>query len=141
MSGPSCRASAPRGCWCRSDVSEWNHWRAPIIVGNDVPALNDGPVLVTVEYRVAPDHAQAFLEAMQRYGRVRRRDGASRWGIFRDLQHPDIYLESFVVTSWAEHLRQHDRITRADSDAEQMVRSQADGEPVIRHLVYAPAGK
>ena len=50
-------------------------------------------------------------------------------------------LESFVVTSWAEHLRQHDRITRADSDAEQMVRSQADGEPVIRHLVYAPAGK
>jgi hypothetical protein len=96
---------------------------------------------VTVEYRVAADHAQAFLEAIQRYGRVRRRDGASRWGIFRDLQHPDVYLESFVVTSWAEHLRQHDRITRADSDAELIVRSQADGEPVIRHLVYAPPEK
>jgi hypothetical protein len=123
------------------DVTAWNHWRAPIIVGDHVPALNDGPVLVTVEYRVAPDHAQAFLEAMQRYGRVRRRDGASRWGIFRDLQHPDVYLESFVVTSWAEHLRQHERLTRADGEVEQSVRSHAGGEPVVRHLIYAQSEK
>jgi MFS family permease len=119
------------------DVSLWNHWRAPVIVGNAAPSLEAGPVLVTVEYRVAPEHARAFLEAMQQYGRVRRRDGASRWGIFRDLKYPDVYLESFVVTSWAEHLRQHERLTRADSDLEQMVRSHADGEPVVRHLVYA----
>jgi MFS family permease len=119
------------------DVNLWNHWRAPVIVGNAAPSLEAGPVLVTVEYRVDPEHAQAFLEAMQQYGRVRRRDGASRWGIFRDLEYPDVYLESFVVTSWAEHLRQHERLTRADSDLEQMVRSHADGEPVVRHLIYA----
>jgi MFS family permease len=120
-----------------ANVSAWNHWRMPDIIGNAVPGLDDGPVLVTVEYHVGPEHAHAFLEAMQRYGRVRRRDGASRWGIFRDLEHPDVYLESFVVTSWAEHLRQHDRMTRADSDLEQRVRGHADGEPVVRHLIYA----
>jgi hypothetical protein len=46
-------------------------------------------------------------------------------------------LESFVVTSWAEHLRQHDRITQADSELEQRVRSHAVEEPIVRHLIFA----
>jgi len=41
---------------------------------------------------------------------------APGWGICRDLEATDIYLETFVVNSWAEHLRQHDRLTRADSE-------------------------
>jgi hypothetical protein len=73
-------------------------------------------VLVTVEYRVEAQNAKPFLEAMHRYGRVRRRDGASRWGIFRDVDQADVYLETFLVTSWAEHLRQHERLTRGDSE-------------------------
>jgi MFS family permease len=124
-----------------ADVSPWNHWRMPPLAGNAVPGLDEGPVLVTVEYRVDPDQAPAFLEAMERYGRVRRRDGASRWGIFRDVEHRNVYLESFIVTSWAEHLRQHERLTRADSDLEQTVRRHADGEPVVRHLIYARSEK
>ena len=58
-------------------------------------------MLVTVEYHVNAEHAEAFLQAMQQYGRVRRRDGASRWGIFRDPEHADRYLETFIVDSWA----------------------------------------
>jgi len=124
-----------------ADVSPWNHWRMPTIGEHGVPGLDEGPVLVTVEYRVQPNEAPVFLEAMHRYGRVRRRDGASRWGIFRDLERPDVYLESFLVSSWAEHLRQHERFTRADRDAEQEVRKHVDGEPIVRHLIYAEAEK
>jgi transmembrane secretion effector len=74
---------------------------------------------------------------MQKYGRVRRRDGASRWGVFRDLEHADVYLETLLVTSWAEHLRQHERLTRGDSELEQRIRSHTRGEPIVRHLIHA----
>src|SRR5216683_2474829 len=35
-----------------TDVSPWNHWRMPAIVKDLRPELDEGPVLVTVEYRV-----------------------------------------------------------------------------------------
>jgi hypothetical protein len=73
---------------------------------------------------------------MHEFGRVRRRDGASRWGVCRDLEAADRYLETFIVSSWAEHLRQHDRITRADSHLEERLRRCVQAEPRVRHLVY-----
>jgi MFS family permease len=118
------------------DVSPWNHWRMPAIVRDAAPELTQGPVLVTVEYHVKPDEVRPFLQAMERYGRVRRRDGASRWGIFRDVERPDVYLETFIVTSWAEHLRQHERLTRADSELEEQINRHTRGEAVVRHLIY-----
>jgi MFS family permease len=119
-----------------ADVSPWNHWRMPAIVKDVAPALEQGPVLVTVEYLVDPQHTKQFLQTMHRYGRVRRRDGASQWGIFRDVEHPDVYLETFLVSSWAEHLRQHERSTRGDRDLEDRLHSYARGEPNVRHLIY-----
>ncbi len=115
------------------DLTPWNHWRTPV-VGASVDLI--GPILVTVEYDVAPERVPDFIEAMREYGRVRRRDGASRWGICRDLEIPNRYLETFIVSSWAEHLRQHDRITRADSQIEERLRSCTIGEPSVRHLLY-----
>jgi quinol monooxygenase YgiN len=113
----------------------------PAIVDAARPGLDEGPVLVTVEYHVDSHHANAFLAAMQQYGRVRRRDGATRWGVFRDLEKPGVYLESFVVTSWAEHLRQHERLTRADSEIEREVLARTAGKPAVRHLIYAEPKK
>jgi len=117
------------------DVSPWNHWRMPAIVKDAAPALEQGPVLVTLEYVVDQEHAKQFLEAMRRFGRVRRRDGATRWGIFRDLEHPDLYLEVFLVSSWAEHLRQHERLTRGDRELEDRLHGYVRGDPKVRHLV------
>jgi MFS family permease len=119
------------------DVTPWNHWRMPIIPDGLELALESGPVLVTVEYVVNPEQASDFLKTMHRFERVRRRDGASRWGIYRDTEHPDVYLETFIVHSWAEHLRQHERITRADRALEERVNSYTSKEPKVRHLVYA----
>jgi hypothetical protein len=93
--------------------------------------------LVTVEYRVAPERSGKFVLEMQRFGRIRRRDGAYRWGVFRDTSDPTRYLETFLVASWAEHLRQHERVTMADRAIEDRVRSfNADGAPpMVTHLV------
>jgi MFS family permease len=119
------------------DVSPWNHWRMPTIIKAAGPGLDDGPVLVSVEYHVDATDVDAFLNAMEAYGRIRRRDGASRWGIFRDVEQPDRYVETFIVNSWAEHLRQHDRLTLADRAVVDGVREHVRDEPIVKHLIYA----
>ena len=119
------------------DLTPWNHWRMPAIRRDALPSLDEGPVLVTVEYQVPAQDAQRFLDAIEQYGLVRRRDGASRWGIFRDVERADVYLEVFEVSSWAEHLRQHERFTRADAALEQEISRCAQSQPVTRHLIYA----
>jgi len=119
------------------DVTPWNHWRMPVIPDEIKLGLESGPALVTVEYVVDRNHTADFLKAMHRLGRIRRRDGATDWGIYRDTEHPDIYLESFIAPSWAEHLRQHERFTRADHVLEEKISSYTVKEPNVRHFIYA----
>lgn len=120
-----------------TDVSPWNHWRMPAMVNALRPELDRGPVLVTLEYRVNRERAGEFLEAIHEYSRVRRRDGAYRWGVYRDLEDPDRFVETFLVRSWAEHLRQHERSTKADREVEDRLKTHVTGVPTVRHLVAA----
>lgn len=122
------------------DLSTWNHWPVPAPVEELGHDLEDGPVLVTVEYRVDPEQVTAFVEAVHGLGRLRRRDGASRWGIYFDTDAPDRYIETFIVSSWAEHLRQHERAIAADRLVEEAVRRQVREGPVVRHYLYADRG-
>jgi hypothetical protein len=119
------------------DLSPWNHWRLPTVVKENEPGLHAGPVLVTIEYVVDNERAKEFIEAVHQFERVRRRDGATRWGIFHDTEIPDRYVETFLVHSWAEHLRQHDRQTVADRKLEDRVRSFLRDDPQVRHLIFA----
>jgi MFS family permease len=99
-----------------------------------------GLVLVTAEWRVPPESAVAFVEAMRPVGQARRRTGARLWGLFRDIEDPESFLEVFTVADWTEHLRQHiERGTAMDRDAEERARSLVvpGTEPRVRHLVLA----
>ena len=71
--------------------------------------------------------------------RLRRRDGATRWGLFRNSADPDHYIETFLVPSWAEHLRQHTRTTVADQMMQQssLTLQKPGTEPVINHFIAA----
>ena len=92
------------------------HWPEPTLMVDRPP--DHGPVLVTVEYLIEPAHASEFMRAMQPMRKIRRRDGAIRWGLFEDAAVPGKYIETFVVESWAEHLRQHERMTVSDRGLE-----------------------
>ena len=120
-----------------ADLTPWNHWRMPAILEDEATLVE--AVIVTVRYRIRPHRADRFLAAMEKYGRVRRRDGASWWGVFRDLEQPDVYLETFLVWSWAEHVRQHERFTRADRDVEAEIREHIEEDPVAQHYIQAAA--
>jgi MFS family permease len=120
-----------------ADLSPAMHWNAPIVVSE--PHLEDGPVLVLVEYRIDPQQAPEFIQTMQALRLVRRRDGAIRWGLFSDTADPSRCVETFVVESWAEHLRQHERFTIADRAAAERVRAFHIGveAPKVSHLISA----
>jgi MFS family permease len=76
--------------------------------------VEDGPVLVTVDYLLAPGNADAFLNAATDLRRIRRRTGATRWHLHRDLEDTDLFTETFLVGSWDEHERQHAHLERGD---------------------------
>lgn len=88
-------------------------WHAMATLVNR-PQLQDGPVLVSVTYHVDRANAAAFAEEMRIAGEHRRRDGAMQWGIYRDVDDPETFVETFMAASWAEHLRQRERPTRDD---------------------------
>ena len=110
-------------------------WPAPIVHHDLEP--DRGPVLVTVEYQIDPQRAREFAVAMREVRRIRLRDGSLQWGLFNDSAEPGLYTEMFLVSSWAEHLRQHERVTVADRDLEERARAFhiGGGRPVVRHLI------
>lgn len=112
-------------------------WPAPI-VHDELEVKDDrGPVLITVEYRIASESARDFASAMRDVRRIRLRDGALQWGLFVDSTDPGRYTEVFLAKSWLEHLRQHERVTMTDTDVVLQARAFHVGEapPVVQHLI------
>ncbi len=119
----------------------WSHPypRAPIMSPLLTPRLEQRRVLVTIEYQIDPSQAQHFVAAITKVKFIRKRNGASRWDLFQDTEVAGRYLEVFWVDSWAEHLRQHERITVSDQSITDEVKSFhiAAELPKVTHLVSA----
>jgi Transmembrane secretion effector len=58
------------------NVTPSGHWPQPVLV-EDI-AGDRGPVLVTIEYRIALDRREQFLRLLHVLGRSRCRDGMAR---------------------------------------------------------------
>jgi MFS family permease len=100
------------------------------------PRPETGPVLVSVEYTVAPDKEAAFLAAMDSVRRSRLRTGGTRWELYRDGEHPDRFVEAYRVPTWDEHLRQHGgRMTGSDRQSEEAADALSDPPPRVSHLL------
>jgi MFS family permease len=99
--------------------------------------IDSGPVVVTVEYRIAVDDAEPFRLAMRELRRVRRRDGAKRWSLMQDMEAPEIWIERYHSPNWVEHLRRQHRFTVADREIERRALDfhQGEGPPRVRHLI------
>jgi MFS family permease len=121
----------------KMDMTPSMRWLVPMAVIEPKP--DQGPVLVTLEYHIDPGRSADFNKAMREMGRIRRRDGAMSWGLWRDIADASRYVETFFIESWAEHMRQHERITNADRATEDLVRTFHVGkEPLaVFHFVSA----
>nr|WP_297353196.1 MFS transporter [uncultured Caldimonas sp.] len=102
-----------------------------------------GPVLITIEYRIDPAHADEFRAVMEETRRARLRQGALSWELFRDTADPTRYIEYLVDESWVEHLRRFDRFTAADDAlrARRLRFHVGDGPPIVTRSVAEPIGR
>lgn len=104
------------------------------------PRPEAGPVLISITYDVDPEQATEFAHAIDGLKLIRLRDGALRWGLFRDPADPSRYVETFLVDSWSEYLRQRERFTMEDLLVRERVYAYHRGElpPPITRMIYTP---
>jgi MFS family permease len=144
--GPLLGLRAPFRAIAPEELLPAGDWPAPALVDSEAPS---GPVMVSVEYRPREELCDDFLAELYDARFSRRRTGASSWRIWRDSADPSRFLEQFVVASWQEHLRQHERVSVRDQERLQRIAamSQAGRAPRVTHWTmpaiapHAPATK
>lgn len=98
------------------DLSASSHWPAPEI-GLDEDGLDQrGPVMLMVEYQIRAADEAAFVAAANEWSGECWRDGAFEWRLYQSADDPSIWIEAFSVSSWEEHLAQHEHVSKADQD-------------------------
>lgn len=98
----------------------------PKLAPLELPAelAQDGvAVMITLEYAINPERFREFEELMHEVGAIRRRSGATFWGLFVEGPMRATYFEYFVVESGLDARRMHDRMT--DPERELMGRAHA----------------
>ena len=101
-----------------------------------------GPIVVTIEYRVATDQARAFYRAMLDMESIRHRTGGYSWSLSRDIGDPELWIERYHAPTWHDYLRQRSRPTAADMKAwdRALAYHRGDGPVRIRRLLERPYG-
>jgi hypothetical protein len=115
---------------------------APLETAHDFPLApkpDDGPVTVTVESIIRPEDREEFLSLVEQLRLVFLRTGALLYRVDENLENPGTFRTEMLVASWAEHVRQHARTTKAEAEiAERAWRLHAgEDEPVVRHYIKA----
>jgi MFS family permease len=110
-------------------------WREP---DTELPIEpRSGPIVITLEHRVAQENVVRFLAAMQERRRIRLRDGARGWTLLRDLSDPQRWIERYHVPTWLEYIRHNQRRTHADAlNSETLRLLRVDGaDPVVHRMI------
>lgn len=115
-------------------------WTEP---ATEVPVQpNSGPIVITIEYRIAAGDVLAFLAAMNERRRMRLRDGARHWTLLRDLNDPQLWLERYHVPTWLDYVRHNQRRTQADLEHLDRVRALHIGPeaPRVHRMIERQTG-
>jgi predicted MFS family arabinose efflux permease len=115
------------------DLTPSLHWRTPMFVHRVED--DQGPILLTVEYRIDPKDTGPFLTLMHEIGRERKRDGAYAWGVFKDTQAAGRIVETFLIQSLLELRHLRTRVTKADRIIEDEARAFLNEPPKVTFLV------
>ena len=101
-----------------------------------------GPLVVEIEYRVAPDNARAFHNVMQDVQLSRQRNGAYGWSIARDIADPELWTERYHCPTWLDYLRQRNRATQSERALHQRaIDFHLGPDPIrVRRMLERPFG-
>ncbi|MCW5720152.1 MAG: MFS transporter [Devosia sp.] len=96
-----------------------------------------GPIMVMIDYRIAQEDIPRFLGLMAERRRIRIRDGARQWALLRDLEQPELWVESYHVPTWIDYVRHNLRRTKADADNIEQLRTlhRGEGLPQVHRMI------
>jgi MFS family permease len=77
-----------------------------------------GPIIVEIDYRVTLADAASFYRTMLDVQLSRRRYGAYRWSVARQISNPQVWVERVHYPTWHDYLRQHHQLTLAEEALE-----------------------
>jgi MFS family permease len=80
------------------------------------PDHDDGPITVTIRYTIAKENREKFYALMQGVQAALRRNGAFDCRLDESLDRPGQFRLEFQLSTWADHLRQTNRMTVDDRD-------------------------
>jgi hypothetical protein len=128
--------------WKRAAPELTPFLEAEPVAGEDEEATDPalaGPVRISIYYQVTVENYAEFTRAIHQLRRVRLRDGALRWGIYRDAINPELLNETFIMESWLDYLRSRERHTAADERIREQVWALHRGSerPRIGYQLYA----
>jgi MFS family permease len=145
VSGVLMCASALIGVWLRMPRVSAQGEEPQLL--EDPPVLlelegGSGPLVVEIEYRVAPDRARAFHDVMQEVQLIRQRNGAYGWSLARDIAEPDVWTERYHFPTWHDYLRGRNRLTQAERMLEQLAIdfNIGSGRLRVRRRIQRPFG-
>ena len=115
-----------------------NRWREPSLALDLKP--RSGPIVISIEYVIREENLHDFLDVMVERRRIRRRDGARHWTLKRDLENPEIWVESYHTPTWHEYIRHNLRMTHADAVVRDKLMALHNGTepPKVRRMIERP---
>jgi Transmembrane secretion effector len=99
-----------------------------------------GPIAIMIEYIIREEDVPAFLDVMAERRRIRRRDGARQWTLSRDLENPELWMETYHTPTWVEYVRHNQRMTQADAVISERIRKLHSGAepPRVHRMIERP---
>ena len=117
------------------DLTPARVWSAPELAYPIEP--EQGPVLVTIEFRIDPALTDEFVAVMRESRRIWLSNGLLAWELFHDVSDPGHFIEHLVDESWAEYVRRNERVTAAYVALREQKNAfhTLDEAPVVRRFV------
>ena len=112
---------------------------APLDHAHDLAVVSDpdeGPIAITIDYQIDSEDREEFWVVMQEVQAACRRNGAFQCRLDESLDQPGLFRLQYLVSTWAEHLRQNMRMTVEDTRAfkKSWDLHAGDSEPIVRHF-------
>ena len=101
-----------------------------------VPDHDEGPITITIDYLIARRDREQFGSMMQEVQAAVRRNGAFQCRLEENLDELGLFRLEYNVSTWAEHLRLHLRMTVEETKAYKKAWNlhAGDSDPIVRHF-------
>jgi MFS family permease len=113
---------------------------APLAHAHDLPVVpdeNEGPIRITIDYLITSEDRDRFRILIPEIQAIFRRNGAFQCRLDESLEQRGLFRLEYLVSTWAEHLRQHMRMTVEEAKLYNQARNlhAGDSEPIVRHYL------